>query len=614
MSLKNSDIESKNINYFQVFAYFVTITVVAFIITYLLSPGWQYYKFTHIVLESLGILIAISIFAFIWSISSIRKATLLLGYGFFSASILHTAHIVFWHKYVVFQSNYFVLSTLFWLTGRFIEAFFLLINTLPAKKISISRWLGLGLALAASLFLVAFLYLMHQAYYVFTENALPIISIIIGNAIIILFIIFLVRLLKGFPQPAIMLKKDLLLAILFAVPAELCFTYCLYSNDYFHLLGNFLKVCYYFFLLKAVVYSFIIFPYKMIQASEERFYKIFHYSPTMESIISIRDKRFIDVNNVWLQVTGYNKEEVIGKTIQEMGLYSEEAIEEFKKEFEAGGGKLRNKRFDFKTKSGEIRKAMISAQEIMLNNEPCILNVIVDITSQVHHEQEMQRLDKLKLINEIAASIGHEVRNPMTSVRGFLQLMSTKSKYQEDRQYFNLMISELDRANTIITEFLSLTKNTSSDRQLANLGDLVDNVSPLLQADASIMGKHVIIENQPTPDIKVNEKEMNQLIMNLVRNGLEAMEQCGCVTVKTYVENESVVLAVEDQGPGIDPSIINKLGTPFVTTKDDGTGLGLAICYSIAERHGAKLEFETGPEGTTFFVKFKIDNNEAGIF
>ena len=96
-------------------------------------------------------------------------------------------------------------------------------------------------------------------------------------------------------------------------------------------------------------------------------------------------------------------------------------------------------------------------------------------------------------------------------------------------------------------------------------------------------------------------------MLNLVRNGLEAMSPGGCLTIKTFVEDPEVVLAVEDQGTGIAPEILNKLGTPFLTTKDGGTGLGMAVCYSIAARHKAKIKVKTSFSGTTFLVRFKFN-------
>ena len=108
------------------------------------------------------------------------------------------------------------------------------------------------------------------------------------------------------------------------------------------------------------------------------------------------------------------------------------------------------------------------------------------------------------------------------------------------------------------------------------------------------------------PDLLLDKKEIHQVIHNLTRNGLEAMPPGGCLFIRTYKDGDVVVLAVQDQGKGIEPDVLEKLGTPFFTTKENGTGLGLAVCYSIAARHNAKIEIETGADGTTFYIKFKV--------
>ncbi|MHB1128001.1 MAG: ATP-binding protein [Bacillota bacterium] len=117
---------------------------------------------------------------------------------------------------------------------------------------------------------------------------------------------------------------------------------------------------------------------------------------------------------------------------------------------------------------------------------------------------------------------------------------------------------------------------------------------------------NISIEKNEIPHLNLNDKEVRQLVLNLVRNGFESMPSGGSLTVKTYAENAQVVLAVKDQGPGITPEIIDKIGTPFITTKENGTGLGLAVCYSIAQRHNARITFDTGPDGTTFYVRFNV--------
>lgn len=101
-----------------------------------------------------------------------------------------------------------------------------------------------------------------------------------------------------------------------------------------------------------------------------------------------------------------------------------------------------------------------------------------------------------------------------------------------------------------------------------------------------------------------NEGEIRQVILNLVRNGLDA-SQSSELTIRIFNDGEEIVLAVQDKGKEISPDVLEKIGTPFFTTKDNGTGLGLAVCYGIAARHNAKIEIQTGLNGTTFFIRFK---------
>ncbi len=120
-----------------------------------------------------------------------------------------------------------------------------------------------------------------------------------------------------------------------------------------------------------------------------------------------------------------------------------------------------------------------------------------------------------------------------------------------------------------------------------------------------VSDKEIILELQNTDVLLLDEKEIRQLILNLARNGLEAMSGSGKITIKTFMDGEEVVLVVRDEGNGIKPDDLEKMGTPFFTTKENGTGLGLATCYSIIDRHKAEIQIDTSPSGTTFFVRFK---------
>lgn len=234
--------------------------------------------------------------------------------------------------------------------------------------------------------------------------------------------------------------------------------------------------------------------------------------------------------------------------------------------------------------------------------------IITDITTRKQMEAAISKLDRLNLVGEMAASLGHEIRNPMTTVRGFLQMLMEYNHYVKEIDTFELMIEELDRANAIITEFISLAKNKIVELKPQNLNSIIRKILPLIQANAVAQEKNINIATGNIPDLLLDEKEIRQLILNLVNNGLEAMSSGGSITLRTYAEKETVVFSVQDEGHGIKPEILEKLGTPFLTTKEDGTGLGLAVCYGIAVRHNANITIETYDTGTTFLVSFPITN------
>lgn len=137
------------------------------------------------------------------------------------------------------------------------------------------------------------------------------------------------------------------------------------------------------------------------------------------------------------------------------------------------------------------------------------------------------------------------------------------------------------------------------------LNALIEKILPLIQADAMVSGKTVTTELGPIPPMLMDERLIRQLILNMVRNGLEAMPPEGHLIIRTYMEEDGIILSIEDNGKGIPSDQIEHIWKPFYTTKESGSGLGLAVCFNVADKHGAKIDVVTGPAGTTFSVKFK---------
>jgi PAS domain S-box-containing protein len=328
-------------------------------------------------------------------------------------------------------------------------------------------------------------------------------------------------------------------------------------------------------------------------------------SPVMV-VIAGTDGRIKYVNNSFTRITGHAPEDVAGKEMVDYYGNRTEASRQLSEIIKTGQewkGEITSTK-----KNGESywENAYFSPLRDSEGRITHILKFAEDITERKQIEKEMAGLDRLNLVGEMAASIGHEIRNPMTTVRGFLQLLNGKEECRGYKEYFDLMIQELDRANSIIKEYLSLAKNRPVDYKKQNLNGIVQAMLPLITADAINSNKITELNLQAVPDLLLDEKEIRQLLLNLARNGLEAMDPGGKLTIRTFVnEDAEVVLSVQDQGCGIAPEIVDKIGTPFFTTKEEGTGLGLAVCFSIAARHNATIKLDTGTGGTTFSVVFR---------
>jgi len=342
-----------------------------------------------------------------------------------------------------------------------------------------------------------------------------------------------------------------------------------------------------------------------LRKREKKFETLFYNNIAAMAVVKSADWTYIDVNPAWEQMMGYSREEAIGQNTLSLGLVDSRTVT-----FQEKYCKLSEKGFvvgeqDYVTKAGETRQALCSIVALESDEEKLYLSTLIDITDQCLVEAELSRLDRLNIVGEMAAGIGHEIRNPMTTVRGYLQLFQRKKTFSQYCGQLETMIEELDRANLIITEFLSLAKNKTIDMKPSNINNIIQTLFPLLQAEAFRLGHEIELQLKEVPDIRIDERAFRQMLHNLVRNGLEAMEHSGKVTIKTCWDGEKAVLSIRDMGTGIAAHVMDRLGIPFVTTKDKGTGLGLSVCYRIAQRHNAKIKVKTSEEGTEFIISFE---------
>ena len=344
-----------------------------------------------------------------------------------------------------------------------------------------------------------------------------------------------------------------------------------------------------------------------LRQSNERFRTVFDSGWALMAIIRMSDDVILEVNQHAIETLGYAREEMVGCTEASLGLIKGEG-------YVTGGrrikllqdGRLENCEIRLVAKSGRVIPLLLSTALVHVNGDLCRLNIGLDISRQKEMEAELQRLDRLNLVGELAAAIGHEVRNPLTTIRGYLQMFQRRRAFAEYHQQLVTMIEELDRANDIISDFLSLARHKNIVKQPGSLKTIVETLSPLIQADAMLRGHDFCLDLVDTPPVPIDNGELRQLILNLARNALEAMGNKGLLTIRTYAADGAAILEVRDNGSGIPDHIMAEIGKPFVTTKENGTGLGLSVCYRIAERHGARLAVATSPEGTVVGVVFPL--------
>lgn len=223
-----------------------------------------------------------------------------------------------------------------------------------------------------------------------------------------------------------------------------------------------------------------------------------------------------------------------------------------------------------------------------------------DITERKKTDELLRKADRLNVVGHLAAGLAHEIRNPLTSLRGFLQLL--RAGHMEKEQYYDLMLSELDRINTILGELLIIAKPQVTRFERKDMMQMIKEVLNLLMPQAILQNIQYICDfDIEQLDVHCSETELKQVFINIIKNGMEAMPQGGVLSIRpVFTGTDRVTVSFTDQGVGIPENRIPRLGEPFYTTKEKGTGLGLMMCYKIIEAHGGSIAFTSKENvGTT---------------
>ncbi|GIN66194.1 PAS domain S-box protein [Bacillus sonorensis] len=232
-----------------------------------------------------------------------------------------------------------------------------------------------------------------------------------------------------------------------------------------------------------------------------------------------------------------------------------------------------------------------------------------DVTERKELEERLRKSDTLHVVGELAAGIAHEIRNPMTALKGFIQLLKGSIQEGDHSLYFNVITSELKRIESIITEFLILAKPQAIMYEKKDVVRIMQDTMDLLHAQANLdnVQMHLDCEGQ-IPLIYCEPNQLKQVFINILKNAIEVMPDGGnvYVTIKPK-DDDHIIVSLTDEGIGMTEDKLKRLGEPFYTTKERGTGLGLMVSYKIIEEHNGKIEVESEEgKGTTFHLTLPI--------
>lgn len=222
-------------------------------------------------------------------------------------------------------------------------------------------------------------------------------------------------------------------------------------------------------------------------------------------------------------------------------------------------------------------------------------------------QEEIRKTEKLKLVTGIAASVAHEVRNPLTSVRGFIQLLGKEELNQHNRQYYQqICLEELDRAQQIISDYLTLAKPDLEKIESVYIHSEIQYAANVLSSYANMQNVQITIELcAENPQLTGDQSKFRQAIINLCKNSIEAMPDGGTLTLETQIKKSGLLIRIKDTGIGMTKEQINRLGTPFYSMKERGTGLGTMVTFSIIRNMNGEIVTTSEPgKGTIFDIVF----------
>jgi two-component system, sporulation sensor kinase A len=344
---------------------------------------------------------------------------------------------------------------------------------------------------------------------------------------------------------------------------------------------------------------------EVIRISEARYRNIIEHTP--DAIIVVKDSIIVYTNDTSLELFGATtKEDLQNKSIfdfihKEYFNLAKRRIQQVKNGQTADFKDYKINRLD-----GSVLEVEVKAVPTVFQNEPAIHSIIRDVTKRKQTQELLLQSEKLTVAGQLAAGIAHEIRNPLTAIKGFLQLM--EAKLTDYKTYFDIITSEMDRIGLILSELLTLSKPQNMKFAKSDIEQILESVKTLIDTQA-LMNNIEIITLYETNIFSIfcDENQLKQVFINFLKNSIEAMPDGGKITIVLRSHGfDKLKLLFIDEGSGIPDHLLNRIYEPFFTTKENGTGLGLMISKQIIENHKGTLHLRNDKKGTIVEVILPI--------
>lgn len=686
---------------------------------YLLSDLWNnYMNLCHTSIELACVFIALATFVTVWyTYERTLPINQLIGFGFFLIAIFLVFHTYYSFNLQINSNRYLGLSISYLMLSKITQAIVLSVASFKLFHLKSNKWLGF---LSTILIAVATSYIVTIYPHLFTSplnkpgqlSLIPILSYII----IAVFLLCLYKIEDKVDSRDIISYRYIFLALLMAIPSELCFIFYKTLGSFYNILSHFFKMISYYYLFKGIFVGSITYPYEKLEQTSEYITNIINYLPIgliaysndlkvkfnnqkaidvigcqerkiqdllaeqiFQNNISLRDK-LITIRNCSgkenkLKVNGYQlkNQEFLAlfneakkeQELENLQLQTQTILnsinslvlifDDQKKVITCNkaaenimrietstltGMKLRylKKVLQFNgkrtTKKESTREALNNSSEasivtldgsrkdLLIQSAP-ILNVdgekiggviiASDITTLKEEQERLQQRDKLASLGQMATGIVHEIRNPLTTIKGFCQLIVPNIQNEKVIKYVQTIEEEVEELNKVVTDFLTFAKPRLPSLEEIPLNQLISSMRLILESHCFIKGIELefIFGLADEEIVMVDQHQIKQVVLNIVKNGIEAVStiaspRLAISTALSKSMNEGMII-ISDNGKGIPEKEKSMIGTPFFTTKDKGTGLGLSICYQIIREHGGRITLESQErEGTTFIIALPL--------